>query len=284
MLNCPHIVGYIGYDITTDNGKATFDLMMEYACHGTVSNEIRTRGGSLDEATVRYLTRQILQGVDYLHSRGIVHCDIKGSNILLTEHGVKLVDFGCAKGVYEPVIGFTPMFMAPEVARCEQQGCPADIWAVGCTIIEMFTGRPPMLVHWISECSHEIPTFLSDEAKDFLIKCLRVDPRERWTAAQLLNHPFLDGSRVPEFEQVVKSSHTDSPTSILDEGIWRYGAEEECSQGSDDAQVLSSPLQRMQELALSSARMMMSRWEACDSWITVRQVHNINFDDHNLQD
>ncbi|KAG8387027.1 hypothetical protein BUALT_Bualt03G0210400 [Buddleja alternifolia] len=283
-LNCPHIIGYKGRDITVENGRCIFNLMMEYASGGTLVDAIHRSGGQMNESTVSYYARQILKGLEYLHRRGIVHCDIKGSNILLTQSGaVKIADFGCAKAADEAAIGGTPMYMAPEVARGEAQGFSADIWALGSTFIEMSTGNSPWpnapsTLHRIAFSGElpKFPPFLSDLAKDFLSKCLRVDPKERWTAKQLLEHPFLDEFRFPQLKQVQElliRDNTDSPTSILDQGIWS-------STGEDISQVindlkrtdsLNSPKQRIDELSLNSG---MANWEWEERWTTVRDIKN----------
>ncbi|KAL3821021.1 hypothetical protein ACJIZ3_006926 [Penstemon smallii] len=281
-LNCPRVVGYKGYDIRTENGKSMFNLMMDYAPEGTISDEICRRGGHLKESMISYYTCQIVQGLEYLHSRGIVHCDIKGSNILLAEGCAKISDFGCSKAVDEAVIGGTPMFMAPEVARGEEQRFPADIWALGCTIIEMSTGRAP----WpnapntlnriaFSGESPQIPDSLSDVCKDFLDKCLRVEARERWTAEELLRHPFLEEFRVLHVKEVQEEfSSTESPTSILDRGVWS-SIEEDCSEAAS-SDYLSSRKQRMKQLALDSGRV---DWEhSSDNWVTVRDYNSNKVD------
>ncbi|KAL2483187.1 mitogen-activated protein kinase kinase kinase 15 [Forsythia ovata] len=278
-LSSPFVVGYIGYDITHDN-TIMFDLMMEYVRYGTLVDTIHKCGGQLYESTISLYTRQIVQGLEYLHSTGIVHCDIKGRNILIGEDGAKISDFGCSKKVKTPVegitddrkasIGGTPAFMAPEVARGEEQGFPADIWALGCTIIEMATGGSPWpnLSHptsvlyriALSEELPEFPVFLSDKAKDFLSKCLRRDPKERWTAKQLLKHPFLE--ELPIKVQQIRNDEAGSPTSILEQGIWSSINE------SETLHTMNSPIQRMKRLWMNSGLKFNWNWDG--SWITVR--------------
>ncbi|KAK4437368.1 Mitogen-activated protein kinase kinase kinase [Sesamum alatum] len=279
-LNSPHIIGYKGCDVSIENGKAIFNLMIEYAPEGTLADEIRRQGGRFDELAIGYYTCRILKGLEYLHSRGIVHCDIKGSNILLSQGDVKIADFGCAKAADEASIGGTPMYMAPEVARGEEQSFPADIWALGCTVIEMSTGKSPWpnetsTIHRIAFSGEppRIPTFLSDVARDFLSKCLRVDPRERWTAKELLRHRFLDEFGSSHVKMI--RNNTGSPTSILDQGIWS-SIEEEFSQGTDEVRhpdLLDSPAQRVKELSMNSGR---ERWEWGERWITVRDSENVS--------
>ncbi|XP_016484589.2 mitogen-activated protein kinase kinase kinase 17-like [Nicotiana tabacum] len=284
-LSSPFIVSYKGYDVTRENNTVMFNLMMEYMSDGTLTDEIRKQGGQINESLIGYYTKQILQGVEYLHSRGVVHCDIKGHNILLGKTGAKIADFGCARRVDQAErdaaasaqpIGGTPMFMAPEVARGEEQGFAADIWGLGCTIIEMATGGSPWtnvtnsasLLYKIafSGQSPQIPKFLSLQAKDFLSKCLRRDPRERWTAKELLKHPFLEETSNSNQDFV-----TSSPTSILDQDIWNSVEETEtmdfCSLQTVSS--MHSALQRVRELGLNSGE---PKWRWDDqSWITLRR-------------
>ncbi|KAK4749773.1 hypothetical protein SAY87_027222 [Trapa incisa] len=236
-LSCPYIVSYKGCDITMESCEHLYNLFLEYLPGGTLADEVRKRGGKLDEAAIVRYGRQIMLGLDHLHSRGLVHCDIKGQNILMGEDGAKIADFGLAKWADQAARSCcgTPAFMAPEVARGEGQSWAADIWAFGCTVIEMATGRLPwsdaddsacggpvsaLYRIGFSEWLPEIPGNLSAQAKDFLEKCLRRNPEDRWTASQLLNHPFLTeptGLSVP-IECSVSDSN--SPTSVLDVGLW----------------------------------------------------------------
>ncbi|XP_004506258.1 mitogen-activated protein kinase kinase kinase 18-like [Cicer arietinum] len=222
----PYVVNYKGCDITMENNKLMYNLFMEYMPFDTLSQH----GGLLSEQAIVCYTRQIVKGLEHLHSKGLVHCDIKGANILIGEDGAKIGDFGCAKSVSEAVapIRGTPLFMAPEVARGEEQECPSDIWSLGCTLIEVSNnstpwpnvGNPISALYHIAYSNEvpKIPSFLSNQAKDFLGKCLRRNPKERFTASQLLNHPFL-GELCSNDKQVV-DFNSSSPTSILDQGFW----------------------------------------------------------------
>ncbi|KAL7128794.1 hypothetical protein ABFS83_13G018300 [Erythranthe nasuta] len=280
-LNSPHIISYKGCNISVESNKPIFNLMMEFAPKGTIADRILRR--QLDEPSIGYYTCGILKGLEYLHSNGIVHCDIKGSNVLLTElNEVKITDFGCAKFADEAAIGGTPMYMSPEAARGEEQSFPADIWALGCTVIEMSTGKSP----WpntaatlrriaFSGESPEIPGFISGEAKDFLTKCLRVDPKQRLTAKELLRHPFLDEFRFEHLKKI--EDDTCSPTSILDHGIWSLIEEEVLSETPCEVNyedLSDSPMQRIKELATNSSGR--AKWEWRESWITVRDSENVN--------
>ncbi|KAI3923792.1 hypothetical protein MKW92_006312, partial [Papaver armeniacum] len=208
-----------------------YNLFMEYVYGGALTEAIQQQKGKLDEFLIKSYTGEILRGLNYLRSNILVHCDIKGRNILIGENIAKIADLGCAKWIDEVSnikdssrISGTPVFMASEVARGDEQGCPADIWALGCTMIEMAPGRAP----WSSDGDDaisvlyriafswevpEFPSFLSENAKDFLSKCLERDPKKRWNTNQLLKHPIVN-----EFNS--KQSKMKSPTSILDQDFW----------------------------------------------------------------
>lgn len=281
-LTSPYVVGYRGCDTTRENDEVVYNLFMEYMPGGTLADAIRRGGGGrLEEPVIGFYARQMVQGLEYIHSRGVVHCDIKGQNILIGEDGVKIADFGCAKwsdGGDErkaPISG-TPLFMAPEVARGEDQGYPSDVWAVGCTIIEMATGGAPwpsvgnavaaLYRIGFSEELPWIPSFLSDQARDFLSKCLRRDPEERWTAGQLLKHPFV-GELNPPAKQV-QESNSNSPTSILSQNFWSSLEESDTQQGClKRANISNCPAERIRRLGMFTE---VENWRWDDSWVTIR--------------
>ncbi|CAL9196752.1 mitogen-activated protein kinase kinase kinase 1-like [Musa acuminata AAA Group] len=169
----------------------------------------------LQNSQVSAYTRQILEGLNYLHGQNVVHRDIKCANILVDANGsVKLADFGLAKEIsklnWAKSCKGTVYWMAPEVVKTKPYGPSADIWSLGCTVLEMLTRHPPFRnLEWIEafyKIGHgelpNIPNSLSIEAHDFIRKCLQVNPEDRPSAAQLLKHPF------------VKRSHPDSAGSV----------------------------------------------------------------------
>lgn len=209
-FNCPRVIAYKGFDVTLENGELMCNLLMEFAPGGSILDVMEAAGGRLDEARAQFYTREILSGLEYVHTNGVVHCDIKCCNILVGEDGIKIADFGCARQVEDVScrnLAGTLIFMAPEVARGEKQGFAADVWAVGCAVIQMVTGRTP----WVNVSDPvaaiykigfgddlpEVPRFMSEQGKDFLRRCLIRDPEERWSVSELLKHPFVQEQKSP---------------------------------------------------------------------------------------
>ncbi|KAK8681062.1 hypothetical protein V6N13_053469 [Hibiscus sabdariffa] len=206
-LSHPNIVRYLG----TAREDDSLNILLEFVPGGSISS-LLGKFGSFPESVIRMYTKQLLLGLEYLHKNRIVHRDIKGANILVDNKGcIKLADFGASKKVVELAtingaksMKGTPYWMAPEVILQTGHSFSADIWSVGCTIIEMATGKPPWsqqyqevaaLFHIGTTKSHPpIPEHLSVEAKDFLSKCLQKEPELRPTASELLQHTFVTGN------------------------------------------------------------------------------------------
>ncbi|XP_047330993.1 mitogen-activated protein kinase kinase kinase 18-like [Impatiens glandulifera] len=284
QLNSPHIVKYLGSSITHERTKLFYNLFTEYVSGGSLFDLIqRQKGGFIKEPKIRSYTKDILLGLDYLHSNFVVHCDIKSRNILIGEDGAKIADLGCSKKSGNlSDLGFTgtPIFMAPEVARGEDQSFPADVWAIGCTVIEMATGSfnpwpeitdPVSALYRIGYTGDfpEYPTSLSDDGRDFLNKCFERDPVQRWTVKQLLRHPFVN-----YLEKTIEFTGSSSPFSVLDHGFWvdlsvvseaRRNVVNLLSSGS------SSPADRMRNLAGDGHDL--KDWSLDeDCWVSVRSL------------
>ncbi|CAH1249905.1 MAP3K2 [Branchiostoma lanceolatum] len=205
LKNLQHerIVQYYGC-IQDENRLCIF---MEYMPGGSVKDQIRQYGALTENVTRKY-TRQILEGILYLHSNMIVHRDIKGANILRDSSGnVKLGDFGASKRIQticsatgmRTVTG-TPYWMSPEVINGEGYGRKADIWSIGCTVVEMLTEKPPWFDYEPMAAIFKIatqptipklPAGVSDCAHDFLRIIFQKDHRQRASAQELLEHSFV---------------------------------------------------------------------------------------------
>lgn len=209
-----------------------YNLLLEYACNGNLSDQLRNSGGTLDNSDVKRYTKSIVRGLCHVHDKGFAHCDIKLDNILVFEDGeAKIADFGLAKRVAEKEeknqFRGTPLYLSPELVAGDDGGMPADIWALGCAVVEMVSGKPAwncspecdvsalILRIGMGKESPEIPWDLCSEGKDFIGKCFLRDPNERWTARMLLDHPFVSG-----FEDDEDKKPSVSPRCPFDLSDW----------------------------------------------------------------
>ncbi|CAI0429753.1 unnamed protein product, partial [Linum tenue] len=206
QLKHPNIVQYYGSEIVEDH----FYIYLEYVHPGSINKYVRDHCGAVTESIVRSFTRHILSGLAYLHTMKTVHRDIKGANLLVDASGVvKLADFGMSKHLTGPVAELSlkgsPYWMAPELMQAVMQknnnsdlALAVDIWSLGCTIIEMFTGKPPWsefegaaAMFKVMRDTPPVPETLSADGKDFLLWCFKRNPAERPSASLLLEHRWL---------------------------------------------------------------------------------------------
>ena len=211
-LNHPIVIKYI-YSEQISN---YYFLYLEYIPGGSIKNMLDQFGG-FNEILIKKYTKQILSGLKYLHDKKIIHRDIKCANILIGNGGIlKLTDFGCSKkismklakkdsssnGEYCTSLKGTIPWCAPEVICHKKYGKKADIWSLGCTLIEM-TGNQPwgnienifQVMNKIgkSNLTPEIPDCLSSNFKNFLKLCFKRDPKQRANLKTLMKHNFITG-------------------------------------------------------------------------------------------
>ncbi|XP_041594819.1 LOW QUALITY PROTEIN: myosin light chain kinase 3 [Vulpes lagopus] len=190
--------------------KNSFTLVMEYVDGGELFDRITEEKYQLTELDVILFTKQICEGVHYLHQHYILHLDLKPENILCvnqTGHQIKIIDFGLARR-YKPreklKVNFgTPEFLAPEVVNYEFVSFPTDMWSLGVITYMLLSGLSPFLgetdaetMNFIVNCSWDFDadTFegLSEEAKDFVSRLLVKEKSCRMSATQCLKHEWLN--------------------------------------------------------------------------------------------
>eukprot|EP01012_Entosiphon_sulcatum_P042231 TRINITY_DN5620_c0_g1_i1.p1 TRINITY_DN5620_c0_g1~~TRINITY_DN5620_c0_g1_i1.p1 ORF type:complete len:487 (-),score=72.36 TRINITY_DN5620_c0_g1_i1:86-1546(-) len=199
-LDHENVVKYLG----CDRKQSQLNILLEFVPGGSISSLI-ARFGPFSEAVVRLYAAQVLMGLQYLHANNVLHRDIKGANVLVSERGeVKLTDFGLSSAALSDgakgMVG-TLLWMAPETMLNGICVRGSDIWSVGCTIVEMVARRPWPELQFSTDASAlyqiasreapALPEKMSPNAKDFAARCFERNPEDRASCADLLRHPFI---------------------------------------------------------------------------------------------
>ncbi|CAF0731588.1 unnamed protein product [Brachionus calyciflorus] len=180
-------------------------LVLELCHNGEMQRYLKTRQkANLDEDETRHYLKQVIDGMIYLHSYGILHRDLTLSNLLLTkEMNVKIADFGLATKLNIPdekhfTMCGTPNFISPEIASRNAHGLEADVWSLGCMMYTFLTGKPPFdtdgvrnTLNRVVHSDYEMPNYISPEAQDLIASLLKKNPAERLPLSKVLEHPFM---------------------------------------------------------------------------------------------
>lgn len=215
-LNHPNVLAL--YHFFEDEERVY--LVMELCARGEVYSLLRRRREAgekavLAEGEARAIFRDVVAGLKFLHSRGIIHRDLKLSNVLLAESGqAKIADFGLAvdsssneaafqddDDSSERTICGTPNYLAPEIVGKRRYGRSADIWSLGCLLYSFLCGRPPFdspdlpsTFERVKNLDYRLPEHISPPAKDLIQRLLSPNPSDRPTFDQIIFHPFFNPS------------------------------------------------------------------------------------------
>ncbi|KAI8053960.1 kinase-like domain-containing protein [Syncephalis plumigaleata] len=200
-LTHTNVVKYEGFI----KGDGFLNIVLEYIENGSLLTTLKSFGAFPEKLVASY-TIKILEGLVYLHEQDVAHCDLKAANLLTTKDGnVKLSDFGVSLNLQlveseiGEMIAGTPNWMAPEVIELKGASTASDIWSLGCTIVELLTGKPPYwgllpmttLFRIVEDDCPPLPEDVSPDLRDFLLKCFCKEPEGRPTAKELLDFPWL---------------------------------------------------------------------------------------------
>ncbi|KAB1281884.1 Serine/threonine-protein kinase PLK4 [Camelus dromedarius] len=208
-------------------------LVLEMCHNGEMNRYLKNRRKPFSENEARHFMHQIITGMLYLHSHGILHRDLTLSNLLLTRNmNIKIADFGLATQLKMPhekhyTLCGTPNYISPEIATRSAHGLESDIWSLGCMFYTLLIGRPPFDTDTVKNtlnkvvlADYEMPTFLSREAKDLIHQLLRRNPADRLSLSSVLDHPFMSRNASTKskdsgtVEDSIDSGHATISTAI----------------------------------------------------------------------
>ncbi|XP_067849634.1 serine/threonine-protein kinase PLK4 [Heptranchias perlo] len=179
-------------------------LVLEMCHNGEMSRYLKNRKATFSEDEARHFMHHIVTGMLYLHSHGILHRDLTLSNLLLTsDMNIKIADFGLAAQLKMPnekhfTMCGTPNYIAPEIATHSAHGLESDVWSLGCMFYTFLVGKPPFdtdtvknTLNRVMLADYEMPTFISNEARDLIYQLLRKNPADRISLSGVLDHSFM---------------------------------------------------------------------------------------------
>ncbi|CAG9317571.1 unnamed protein product [Blepharisma stoltei] len=230
QLDHPNIVQYYQTDLSPEMNS--LDVVIEYVPGGTLRHLIQ-KYGILEDNVIKTFARQLLKGLAYLHENNVIHRDLKSANILISTNGkLKLTDFGSSRKFEHSDLELTkslrgsPYWMAPEVVLRRGHSYSADIWSLGCVLIEMASGRPPWSnyskdareVLKLIATNEMLPDFpkCENQLKNIIKQCIQRDPMRRPSAKDLLKLSYFhekNPESIPEHSHI----HRDISIHIIEE-------------------------------------------------------------------
>lgn len=187
-------------------------LVLEMCHNGEVNRYLKKTGRPINENQARHIMTQVVKGVLYLHSHGIIHRDLTLGNILLTRGmDAKIGDFGLAARLSMPnekhyTMCGTPNYISPEIATRGPHGLESDVWSLGCMLYTLLVGKPPFDTEAVKStlnrvvlADYDLPSGLSAEAQDLITKLLKKNPGDRITLSGILDHPFMTQERLQKY-------------------------------------------------------------------------------------
>ena len=221
-----YIVNYYGSYYSRKSN--TLWLILEYCSSGSVIDLMQAMNRKYSEIEISTIIENVLQGLIIIHSMNLIHRDIKGANILLSEDGyAKIGDFGVGIRLPESLCyrnskKGSPYWMSPQVVKNINYDMKTDIWSLGITCAELWDGKPPFsdlnpknAMEKIASCTPTVNDVInrnehSEEFYDFVKQCLEVDPQKRPSAKELINHKFITRySRGNKFLSELVSKHAE---------------------------------------------------------------------------
>jgi hypothetical protein len=203
----PNIVQYHeSYLVSEKREKPEAWIIMEYLQGGTLREAAKSR--LFTDIHIAYVAREVLKGLEFLHSKNIAHRDLKSANIMMSIKGeIKLIDLGlCADFTAGPRVKMlgSPYWIPPEMIHNKPHSCPVDMWSFAVCLLELYNGEPPfspsslkcMFTAATDGLSSQIPANATANAKDFLEKCLQIDPNDRAKPGDLLQHPWVKQTKI----------------------------------------------------------------------------------------
>jgi serine/threonine protein kinase len=209
QLNHPGVVRL--YDLLKDDEN--YFIIMEYCPYGDLCKFI-LQNKTVTELQTKYWLKQILEGLSYVHTQGVVHRDLKPENLLLDGNGrIKLSDFGVSRfvnseGLVDTPCG-SPYYLAPDcVLGTSYDGRKSDLWSLGVTLYAMLTGVLPwdrgnqaQLLDQVRKADFEIPPWVSEAPRTLIRRFMDPDPNTRITSEEALRHPWISGAPTHRFIQ-----------------------------------------------------------------------------------